>query len=194
MLCIIGLGNPGQEYFKTRHNIGFSTLDLIVQRFSLPDFKINKKFRAEISVGEIGGRKIILCKPQTYMNLSGEAAILLRQYYKIPNDNVLVFHDDLDLESGVIKIKKGGGSGGNNGLKSLDQHLGNDYWRIRIGIGRPEFKGDVSNYVLGKFSSSEQEVIDQSLNGIVDNFDLLLEKDFPRFLNDLKRYTRPQIK
>jgi PTH1 family peptidyl-tRNA hydrolase len=160
---IIGLGNPGDDYAGTRHNVGFMAVDEIAVCNNNPAWK--KKFRGLLATAP----SFALLKPMTYMNLSGEAAREALGFYQLKAAQVVVFHDDLDLQPGEVRIKQGGGSGGHNGLKSLDQHIGQDYWRVRIGIGRPmtepdedgkriAVKGDaVSNYVLSPFSKSERK-------------------------------------
>lgn len=151
----VGLGNPGDQYLLTRHNIGFILMDALFHFYSFPSFK--NKFKGSISQGKINTFDCILLKPTTYMNLSGESVQALLSFYKIPLDQVIVFHDDLDLEPFDVRIKKGGSSGGHNGLKSITQHIGNDYWRFRFGIGHPGIKDMVSQYVLSPFSKDEQQ-------------------------------------
>ena len=155
MFVLIGLGNPGAQYALNRHNIGFMTIDVIAESYNFPPFK--NKFNALISEGMIGETKVILCKPLTFMNLSGKSAQTLLQFYKISLEKVYVIHDDLDVLPGKIKLKLGGGNGGHNGLSSLDQHIGKDYWRLRLGIGHPGHRDAVTNYVLGNFSKQDHE-------------------------------------
>ncbi len=150
----VGLGNPGPQYSLNRHNIGFMAIDLIADEQNFPSFK--SKFSAHVSEGRFGSTKVILIKPQTYMNLSGRSVAEAMKFYKVPLENVFVFHDDLDLQPGKIKLKQGGGAGGHNGLKSLDQCIGQNYWRIRLGIGHPGFKDAVSGYVLGNFHKDDE--------------------------------------
>jgi PTH1 family peptidyl-tRNA hydrolase len=151
MKLIIGLGNPGAKYQHNRHNIGFLALDYLIQQFNAR--KINSSFKGEL----YKCADFLLLKPVTYMNLSGESAVLVKNYYKIENENIIVIHDDIDLKTGALKFKRGGSHGGHNGLKSLDRHIGNDYWRVRIGVGRPERKEMVVNYVLSDFTDEEME-------------------------------------
>lgn len=154
--CIfVGLGNPGSQYSLNRHNIGFMAIDLIADEHSFPSFK--NKFSALVSEGRFGSTKVVLLKPQTYMNLSGRSVAEAMKFYKVPLENLYVFHDDLDLAHGKIKIKQGGGAGGHNGLRSLDQHIGQNYWRIRLGIGHPGFKDAVSGYVLSNFHKDDED-------------------------------------
>jgi len=149
MQLLVGLGNPGNQYQDTRHNIGFRFLDVLAHREGLR-FAAVPRFRAETCNWEISGEKVMFVKPQTFMNHSGEAVGQLARYYQVATSDVFVVYDDLDLPAGKLRIKKGGGHGGHNGLKSLNQHLDDvNYTRIKIGIGRPEF-GEVSPWVLGK--------------------------------------------
>ena len=152
MWLFVGLGNPGKEYQKNRHNVGFMVLDAIIEQGAgvYPDYR--SKFQGFVSEGRIGSRKVMLLKPQTYMNNSGQSVAQAARFYKIDPTNIIVFHDELDLASGDVRIKQGGGNAGHNGLKSIQAHLGTaDFWRVRIGIGRPAYKGEVTNYVLGDF-------------------------------------------
>ena len=172
---IIGLGNPGEEYARTRHNVGFRAVDEIAEYAHCMPWK--KKFRGLVTSADA----FLLLKPQTFMNLSGESAEEALRFYGLAPENVMVFHDDIDLLPSQVKIKQGGGSGGHNGLKSLDAHIGADYWRIRIGIGRPmtedgaSVKGDaVTNYVLNPFAKADKTWLEPLLSALAENFDLLL--------------------
>lgn len=150
MYLIIGLGNIGEKYQFTRHNVGFMVIDEITK--NLTTSNINKTiFKATLLKSTYN----LFCKPQTYMNNSGLSARSIKDYYKIEIENIIVIHDDLDLPFGTVKFKIGGGNGGHNGLKSLDSHIGKDYIRVRIGIGKPSHKSDVANYVLSDFSKEE---------------------------------------
>lgn len=157
-VLIVGLGNPGNEYAKTRHNVGFMVLDNLVSADAI--WKSEKK--ALTTRVEIDGKKIILAKPQTYMNNSGDAVSALMAFYKIPLENVVVIHDDMDLAVGDLREKTGGGSAGHNGIKSIDAAIGNEYKRIRIGIGHPrdyDNQMDPADWVLGKFDSEQLKQI-----------------------------------
>ena len=172
---IIGLGNPGDDYVRTRHNIGFMAVDEIAARYHCSPWK--KKFRSLLTSAD----DFLLLKPQVFMNLSGEAAGEALRFYQLAPERVIVFHDDLDLLPGQVKIKQGGGSGGHNGLKSLDAHIGQNYWRVRLGIGRPmteqgiPVKGDVvSNYVLNPFAKADKTWLEPLLTALASEFDLLL--------------------
>lgn len=154
MYLIIGLGNPEEEYSKTRHNMGFNTINKLAQKYNI---KITKtKYEGLYETGEIEGQKVILIKPQTYMNLSGNCVKQFVDFYKVEKENVLVIYDDMDIEPGTIKIRKKGSAGGHNGMKSIIQMLGTEEFpRIRIGIGRPEHNGDEINYVIGAIPKEE---------------------------------------
>lgn len=183
MKLVVGLGNPGTEYEKTRHNIGFMAVDAIARRHNFLPPKL--KFHSEIREGSVDSMKVLIQKPLTYMNLSGKAVQELCGFYKIPLEDVIVLHDELDLAFGKIKIKQGGGNSGHNGLKSLDSHIGNNYLRIRLGIGHPGDKARVNGHVLGKFSSVEQQQVEIWLEHIAKLFPLLLIKGEAEFLNRL---------
>lgn len=180
---IVGLGNPGNAYTDTRHNIGFNLVDQIKDFLGFPDF--SNKFDSLFSSKQVNNTKVFLLKPQTYMNLSGEALSKIVNFYKIDLDNILVIHDDLDLQLGKVKIKQGGGSGGHNGIKSIDKYIGPNYFRLRIGIGKPEAFMEVSNFVLSKFSATEVNIINRILKRIIENFDLIIEKNFSSLTNNL---------
>lgn len=174
MYLIVGLGNPGTQYRFNRHNIGFLAVDSLHGTYGATAFQKNK-WNGQMAEGQIAGNKVIFLKPQTYMNLSGPAVSGVANFYKIPLSKIIVIHDDLDLAPGDVRIKNGGGHGGHNGLKSLDAHMGKDYWRLRIGIGHPGIKDMVSGYVLSNFSPQELSVFDELLANIRDQFDLLLQ-------------------
>jgi PTH1 family peptidyl-tRNA hydrolase len=182
MHLLIGLGNIGREFEFTRHNFGFLLLDWIIADYGLREQ--SKKFKSEVFIGEVEGKKIIALKPQTFMNRSGVAVLEAANFYKIEPENILVFHDDLDLSLGKIKVKIGGGNAGHNGLKSLDEMLGKNYARLRLGIGRPENREfEISDYVLGKFSQEELRLVRKNNEKISDLLGELLEGRWDRFLN-----------
>lgn len=185
MKLIVGLGNPGNEYTSTRHNVGFAIIDAIAKSINVT-FSENNKFRSKIGSGFILSNKVILSKPTTFMNLSGQAVSASANYYKIDISNIIVIHDDLDLPIGTVKIKTGGGNGGHNGLKSIDNCLGANYTRIRIGIGRPLHKDDVSNYVLSAFSKAESIAINEIIVKIKENFALILDDKISEFTSSLR--------
>lgn len=158
IMLIIGLGNIGKEYENTRHNIGFTVIDAYRKEQGFPDWQEKTKFKAFISEDFINGKKIVLAKPTTFMNNSGEAVRTLKDFYKITNKDIVVIHDELDLPLGTIKEKVSGGSAGNNGLKSIISHIGEDFKRIRIGIKNDLLeKMDAADFVLAKFSADEKK-------------------------------------
>ncbi len=181
MFLIVGLGNPGREYMDTRHNVGFMALDALSREYGLP-FQTKSRFNSQLALGENNSESVVLCKPETYMNLSGETVQSVSAYYKISLDKTIVIHDDIDLRFGKIGYKNGGGAGGHNGLKSIDKHLGPNYHRIRIGIGRPEDPAyEISNFVLGKFSQEEELVILKNIDLITSKMQLLILGDVEAF-------------
>jgi PTH1 family peptidyl-tRNA hydrolase len=170
---IVGLGNPGSEYDKTRHNIGFMAADEIAERAGAGS-AWKKKFRGLLA--SPAGAGYIILKPQTYMNVSGESVAEAMRFHKLEPKNVIVFHDDLDLQPSQVKIKQGGGAGGHNGLKSIDQHIGQDYWRVRLGIGHPGMKGDiVSNYVLSGFAKADGVWLKPLIETLAAELDVMLK-------------------
>ncbi|MDO1582330.1 aminoacyl-tRNA hydrolase [Rhizobium oryzicola] len=183
MLIIAGLGNPGTKYADNRHNIGFMAVDAL-QR--LPGFSPwSKKFKADISEGEIAGEKVLLMKPQTFMNLSGEAVGEAMRFYKLTPANIIAIHDELDLPAGRTRIKTGGGHGGHNGLKSIDAHCGKEYRRLRLGIGHPGSKELVHNHVLGDFAKADKAWLEPLLDAIADNAAMLVKGEDSQLMNKL---------
>lgn len=180
---LIGLGNPGKPYAANRHNIGFIAADAIAERYGFSAWA--KKFQGQMAEGSIGGQKIFLLKPHTYMNLSGESAAQAARFYKIPLTRIIALHDELDLPPGKLRVKRGGGAGGHNGLKSLDAHLGVDYLRVRIGIGHPGDKDQVSDYVLSDFTKAEKAAAADMAQAIAQYVNLLLEGHEPEFMNKI---------
>lgn len=155
MWLFVGLGNPGKKYEKNRHNVGFMIVDAFQNSQNAADFR--SKFNGAYAESVTVGSKIGLLKPQTYMNESGQSVGATAKFYKIPAERIVVFHDELDLAPGEIRVKKGGGNAGHNGLKSIQAHLGTpDFWRVRIGIGHPGDKARVSGYVLSDFAQADQ--------------------------------------
>ena len=165
---IVGLGNPGKGYADTRHNVGFMVLDRLAKR-SGAAWGVNKKFAAHLAKGRQNGNTVLLCKPQGYMNLSGQSLVPLAQYYQIPNGRIMVAVDDIDLPLGAVRMRPGGGTGGHRGLDSIQGSLGkDDFARLRLGIGRPEPNRDVSGFVLGKFAEAETELLERVLETAAD--------------------------
>lgn len=171
---IVGLGNPGAEYAKTRHNAGFMLTDLLAKRWRT-DWNNEKKFRSRVAKAEPDGRRVVLCEPQTFMNLSGEAVSALVGFYQLPRTKVIVAVDDADLPLGEIRLRPGGSSGGHHGLESIEQHLGSrEYARLRIGIGRKDGAREITGHVLGKLNTSELAVMEKVLARAADQIECWL--------------------
>ena len=179
MLLLVGLGNPGSNYSNTRHNIGFKIIDAINSHFKLS--KQKPKFKGLLTTGNIDEKKIYAIKPLTFMNNSGICIRELIEYFKMNAEDVIVFHDDLDLDFGKIKAKFGGSSAGHNGIASIDKFIGKDYSRVRIGIGKPDNKISVSEYVLNDFNDEEKEKLDNITNNILESLSILLDKKLDLF-------------
>lgn len=181
MLLFVGLGNPGADYAKNRHNIGFMAVDAIVRRHSFSPWRA--KFQGEVCEGTVAGDKIVALKPLTYMNESGRAVAACCQFYKIEPKDVVVFHDELDLDPGRLKVKIGGGHAGHNGLRSIGAHIGPDYRRVRLGIGHPGSKERVTGWVLGDFAKVDREWLEPLLDDVADAAELLVTRDDTGFMN-----------
>ncbi len=177
---IVGLGNPDKKYINTRHNVGFEMVDVLASYASI---KVNKvKCKALIGEGRMGGCPVILAKPQTYMNLSGESVMELCNYFKIPAENVIVMYDDISLEVGKIRIRQKGSAGGHNGMKNIIFHLQSDEFpRVRFGIGAP--LGDLADYVLSNFSKDETKVLIESAKNVPDIIELIIKGDILKAMN-----------
>ena len=184
---IVGLGNPGQKYEHTRHNMGFLTVDLLAEQAGV---KLNKvKFKSAYNIIPFAGAKCLVMKPQTYMNLSGEAVREAVQFYKIPADHVLVIYDDVSLPVGKLRIRKGGSAGGHNGLKNIIQHLGTDQFpRIKVGVGSPKQAGfEVVDWVIGKPMGEDQKVLTDALDRVVTAVPVLISQGVDRAMNRFNR-------
>ena len=177
----VGLGNPGGKYAGNRHNIGFMALDSVADDHGFGPWK--SKFQAEISEGRLGSEKVLLLKPQTFMNLSGQSVGEAMRFYKLTPDDVTVFHDELDLAPGKLRVKTGGGHAGHNGLRSIHQHIGAEYHRVRLGIGHPGHKDRVAQYVLNDFAKADQDWLDDLLRGICDGAPELANGETGKFMN-----------
>lgn len=186
MKCIIGLGNPGKKYEKTRHNIGFMVVDELARRHNFSLSK--KKFNGIYAMENIQNEKVIVMAPQTYMNLSGEAVRPLMEYYNLDIEDILVIYDDLDLPTGKIRLRQKGGHGGHNGIRSIIANVGNkEFKRIRIGIGRPVSRVPVVDYVLGTFSAEEKEEALTGIEKAADACEAWLNRPFPEVMNDFNQ-------
>jgi len=179
MLLLVGLGNPSVDNVDNRHNIGFKIIDAINHEFSLS--KQKPKFKGLLTTGKIGDKKVYAIKPLTFMNNSGICIRELLEYFKIESADVIVFHDDLDINFGKIKVKFGGNSAGHNGIESIDKHIGKDYSRVRIGIGRPAKKNMVSEHVLDDFNDDEKNNISEVTNSIIKSLPILIDKKLELF-------------
>jgi len=181
MKLIVGLGNPGKKYQNTRHNIGFAALDFIFDKWlkaeGFSDFSENKKFQAEIADGIISSEKIILAKPHTFMNLSGESVSAISSFYKIAPENIIVLHDEIDLKLGDFKIQSGRSSAGHRGVDSIIEKIGTkEFWRVRIGVGKEskELQGDTADFVLNKFNADEKKILKTVKENILTEIKKLL--------------------
>ena len=183
MLLFAGLGNPGTKYANNRHNVGFMAADAIARRHSFSPW--SKKFQGLVSEGTIDGEKVVLIKPQTFMNNSGQAVGQALRFYKLQTADLTVFYDEIDLAEGKVRIKTGGGAGGHNGIRSIDGHVGRDYRRVRIGVGHPGVREMVQHHVLGDFAKSDMEWLDPLLDSIGDNAALIVKADESGFMNKL---------
>lgn len=181
MLLFVGLGNPGRQYAGNRHNIGFMAIEQIARAHNFAPFRA--RFQGRVSEGQIGGERIILLEPETYMNESGRAVGDAARFYKIDLDDIVVFHDELDLAPGKCRIKIGGGAAGHNGLRSIDAHMGKDYKRVRLGIGHPGDKNLVHSYVLNDFAKAEQVWVHTLCDAIARNAALIAKGDDAGFQN-----------
>ncbi|UAT42684.1 aminoacyl-tRNA hydrolase [Anaplasmataceae bacterium AB001_6] len=172
---IVGLGNPGISYKATRHNVGFMFVDSLLLTLEDGAAQYKKKFNSDFALSQYHGNNIIISKPLCFMNNSGSVVSGIKKFYKTINHKILIVHDDIDLSLGRVKVKCGGGSGGHNGIKSIDQMIGKNYWRLRIGVGEPQKNQDTANYVLAKFTSSEQQTIDSTIHNIISMFSELID-------------------
>lgn len=181
MVLVVGLGNPGRKHEGTRHNVGFLVVDRLASRSG--DTVTTKQFGALTGKALVGGQRLVLAKPQGYMNRSGQPAISLRGYYKLDNSSVVVVHDDLDLPFGEVRAKQGGGHGGHNGLRDLTRAMQGSYLRVRVGIGRPPEGWDSADYVLGKWTGSEQDSLDQLVDRAADAVEAIVRDGIDAAMN-----------
>ena len=182
MYLIVGLGNPEEDYSKTRHNMGFNVINKIADKYSIEVNK--KKFDALYGDGTIEGKKVILLKPQTYMNLSGKSIIQVINFYKIPLENIIVVYDDVDVEPGLIRIRKKGSSGTHNGMKSVVSELNSEeFVRVRVGIGKPKYEGDMINYVIGAIPEEDIEKLNEGVKKATEATIEILKTNIDKAMN-----------
>jgi PTH1 family peptidyl-tRNA hydrolase len=181
VLLFVGLGNPGPKYALNRHNIGFMAVDRIAERWRFAAWR--SRFQGEVAEGEVGGVRVLALKPKTYMNESGRAVAEAARFYKLDLGDLAVFHDELDLAQGRMRVKTGGGNAGHNGLRSISAHLGNDYKRVRLGIGHPGHKDLVLAHVLNDFAKADRDWLGTLVDAVADNADRLAAGDDAGFQN-----------
>ncbi|MBH1974187.1 MAG: aminoacyl-tRNA hydrolase [Rhodobacteraceae bacterium] len=189
MKLFVGLGNPGAKYAGNRHNIGFMALDRIAEDHGFAPWR--RAFQGLVADGRLGADKVVLLKPETFMNLSGQSVRAAADFYKIGPEAITVFHDELDLAPGKCRVKQGGGHAGHNGLRSIHAHMGEAYGRVRLGIGHPGHKDAVAGYVLHDFAKADQDWLDDLLRGISDGAPALADGDGARFMNAVALRTAP---
>lgn len=190
MLLLVGLGNPGPGHAGDRHNIGYMAADAIVRRHGFGPYRA--KFKGVIADGAIADEKVAVLKPETYMNLSGESVLAAAQFYKLAPEQVIVIHDEIDLAFGKLRVKQGGGSGGHNGLRSIDGHFGPDYWRVRVGVGHPGIPELVIHHVLRPFAKEEMPVVEKLVEAIADAIPLLVRGETNRFMSKVDVVMNPR--
>jgi PTH1 family peptidyl-tRNA hydrolase len=189
MRLIVGLGNPGAQHSGHRHNVGFMAAGAIARRHGFSPAR--EKFHSLAAEGTLAGDKALILWPQTYMNDSGRAVQAAIQFYKLDLGDVVVLYDEIDLEFGKVRVKKGGGAAGHNGIRSIDAHVGSDYWRVRIGVGHPGVKHLVKHYVLRDFDAEEKPEVEKMVGAIADNFALLFERGHEHFMTKVALALNP---
>ncbi len=189
MKLFVGLGNPGRKYEANRHNIGFMAVDRIAADHGFAPWRT--RFQGEVSEGRLGSEKVVLLKPHTFMNLSGQSVGEAMRFYKLTPEEITVFHDELDLAPGKLRVKTGGGHAGHNGLRSIHQHIGEAYRRVRIGIGHPGAKARVAAYVLSAFAKADGDWMEDLLRGISDGAPALAQGEATRFMNAVSLRSAP---
>ena len=189
MRLFVGLGNPGSDYAKNRHNIGFMAVDEIVHRHSFAPFR--SKFQGQLCEGKIAGQKVLILKPTTYMNESGKAVQAAMAFYKLALQDIIVFQDEMDLVAGKIRIKTGGGHAGHNGIRSIQSHIGSGFQRVRLGVGHPGDKEKVVGHVLKDFSKADQQWLDKMIEAIGENADLLIKGEDSGFMSKVSLALNP---
>ena len=185
MKLLVGLGNPGAKYARNRHNVGFRAIDAIWQHNSGEAWR--RRFQGECAEIRLNDEKCLLLKPQTYMNESGRSVGAAMQFFKLTHEDIIIFYDEIDLAPGKLRIKSGGGSAGHNGLRSISSQIGNDYIRVRIGVGRPEHKGQVANYVLHDFAKSDNQWLDPLIDTLASTADKIVAENYSDVMNQVAR-------
>jgi PTH1 family peptidyl-tRNA hydrolase len=189
MQLLVGLGNPGPSYAENRHNVGFLAADAIAKRYSFAPLRA--KFHGQYGEGVVGEHKIFLLKPQTFMNDSGRSVAEAARFFKIAPAEIAVIHDEIDLKPGKVRAKCGGSSAGHNGLRSIDDYIGPDYWRIRIGVGRPEAGGDAADYVLQNFARADRPWLAATLDAVAEALPHFLDGEAPQFMTKVAMLAPP---
>ncbi|MGE3474557.1 MAG: aminoacyl-tRNA hydrolase [Rhodospirillaceae bacterium] len=189
MRLLVGLGNPGERYAHNRHNIGFMAIEKIAERHRFAPWRA--RFQGHIAEGVIDGEKVMALKPQTYMNLSGQSVGEAARFFKVQTPEIIVMYDEIELAAGKVKVKQGGGSAGHNGIKSIDAHVGPDYWRLRLGVGRPATKEEVHGHVLSDFAKADRDWLDKLLEAVSDSIPLLIAGGDSKFMTKVALLTKP---
>jgi PTH1 family peptidyl-tRNA hydrolase len=192
MRLLVGLGNPGPRYARHRHNIGFMVVEAIATRHGFGPWRSRAKFSAELAEGAIEGEPVLLVKPTTYMNESGQAVGALMHFHKVQPDQIYVFHDELDLAPGKVRVRRGGGTAGHNGLRSIDAHIGNAFWRVRLGIGHPGDRDLVSPYVLSDFWVEDRAWLEPLIEALAIEAPLLLKGDGSAYMSRVAHRLAPE--
>ena len=191
MLLWIGLGNPGPSHAGHRHNVGFMAVEAIARVHGFPPWRRVRDFHGRTTEGSLAGARVLMLEPATYMNESGRAAAAAARFYKLEPDRVTAFHDELDLAPGKVRVKRGGGSAGHNGLRSLDGHLGNDFWRVRLGIGHPGHPDLVTRHVLAEFAKADRDWLQAMLGAVAEAAPLLAAGEAERFMTKVAHLAPP---
>ncbi len=189
MRLLVGLGNPGAQYAFNRHNIGFLAIDAIAERYGFSPWR--KRFNGLVCEGSIDGVKVLALKPGTYMNLSGDSVGEAARFFKLLPEDIVVIYDEIELTPSKVKVKRGGGSAGHNGIKSIDAHIGADYWRVRLGVGRPEGVGNVKGHVLENFAKSDAAWLGPLLDAVAEAAPLMVAGKDNKFMTKVALLTKP---
>ena len=189
MHLIVGLGNPGPGYANNRHNVGFKIIDAVVERYCLGPYRV--RFHGLAARGDVEGTRVLALRPSTYMNRSGEAVAAAARYHRIPVERIVVVHDELDLRPGKVRVKRGGGAAGHNGLRNIDAHLGPEYWRVRVGIGHPGDPAGAQSYVLRDFAKAERSWLDRVVEAVARYLPLLLDGRDSDFMSRIATEATP---